>query len=534
MTFPWSPCASGAAYVLATDWEDDGSFTGLDDVTANALSEGVSVAYGRDQQRQLSPAAVGRAAWRLCNVGREYSPENVSSPLFGDLDAARPTLFQASYGGTAYSLHHGYIDDFEVHPDRADRSVDFTSLDGMALLQGVKLSTPLYAAQRTGALIGIVLDSIGWTGPRSLDLGATFVPWWWSEGGEAFTEVQDLVRSEGPPAIAYVAPDGTFTFRDRHHRIQDAPSLTPQATFAAARVVCESPSVTGFSYTAPFVYQHGWRDIINSVALVVPERVRDPSPSAVWDDRTTYMIAAGQTLTVDAISSDPFLSAVAPVEGTDFTRLSGGGTLTVTLSRTSGQSAKIMISAAASFAVITNLQLRAIAVPVARSVRVTGTDSTSIASHGERTYPDEVPWVNANDAEAIASTILAHYAERRPIVKMRVTAQDPAHLLQILTRTVSDRITIRNDELGLLNDFFVESVSHLVRRISPDKGPVHAAVLGCERTLETPGDNPFTFDKAGAGFDQGTFGLEGVDDAATVFIFDHPAQGRFDVGLFGT
>ncbi len=226
--------------------------------------------------------------------------------------------------------------------------------------------------------------------------------------------------------------------------------------------------------------------------------------------------------------------AITPVEGIDFIRVSGGGTLAVSLSRTSGQSAKIMITATAAQVVITSLQLRALSFPVSRSVKITEMDSTSISSHGERTYPNEVPWVNANDAEAIASIILAHYAERRPIVKMRVTAQDPAHLLQVLIRTVSDRITIRNDELGLFNDFFVESVEHLVRRMNPDKGPVHSVVLGCERTLETPGSNPFTFDKVGAGFDQGTFGLDGLDSPSTVFIFDHPTQGRFDVGLFGT
>ncbi len=534
MTYQWSPCASGAAYVLATDWADDGSFTGLDDVTADALSDGVSVAYGRDQQRQLSPAAVGRAAWILCNVDRVFSPENASSPLFGELDAARPTLFRSSYGGTDYDLHHGYIDDFEVHPDRSDRSVDFTSMDGMALLQGVKLSTPLYEARRTGELIGVILDSIGWTGPRSLDVGATHVPWWWSEGGEAFTEVQDLVRSEGPPAIAYVAPDGTFTFRDRHHRIQDARAVTSQATFAAPLVTCDAPIVTGFSYTAPFVYQHGWRDIINSVAVVVPERAPEAVRSVVWSDQSTYTISAGQTLTVDATSSEPFEKAVTPVEGIDFTRVSGGGTLAVMLSRTSGQSVKITITATAASVVITNLQLRAIAVSVSRSIRISDTDSTSISQHGERTYPNEIPWANAADAEAIASIILAHYAQRRPIVKMRVPSQDPAHLLQVLTRTVSDRVTVRNGELGLSNDFFIESVEHLVRRMNPARGPVHSVVLGCERTLETPGSNPFTFDKVGAGFDQGTFGLDGLDSPSTVFIFDHPVQGQFNVGLFGT
>ena len=81
----------------------------------------------------------------------------------------------------------------------------------------------------------VVLDAVGWTGPRDLDLGATFVHWWWLEEVDAFTAVTDLVSSEGPPSIAYVGPDGTFIFRDRHHRLLRAASLTPQATFTAVR-----------------------------------------------------------------------------------------------------------------------------------------------------------------------------------------------------------------------------------------------------------------------------------------------------------
>ena len=47
-------------------------------------------------------------------------------------------------------------------------------------------------------------------------------------------------------------------------------------------------------------------------------------------------------------------------------------------------------------------------------------------------------------------------------------------------------------------------------------------------------DNPFTFDKAGAGFDDGVFDPTGFDDPDAVFIFDHPVQGQFDLGQFGT
>src|SRR5690606_20333360 len=118
-------------------------------------------------------------------------------------------------------------------PDRDNRSIDITALDLLSLLQGTKISTELYAAQRTGALIGVILDAVGWSGPRDLDLGATFVPWWWAEETDAFQALQELLASEGPPSIAYVAPDGTFVFRDRHHRLLRSQSLEPQASFAA-------------------------------------------------------------------------------------------------------------------------------------------------------------------------------------------------------------------------------------------------------------------------------------------------------------
>jgi len=45
---------------------------------------------------------------------------------------------------------------------------------------------------------------------------------------------------------------------------------------------------------------------------------------------------------------------------------------------------------------------------------------------------------------------------------------------------------------------------------------------------------PFTFDLAAHGFDDGFFGGIGVDDPDTVFIFDDPVRGQFDLGVFGT
>lgn len=224
-------------YTVAVDWAGDGDFDDTyDDVTDDVLARGAVVfSYGRDQARQLAPPKVGSLAMTLCNAHRIYSPENTDSPIADDMSPAAPVKVETVYGDVLYPLFTGRVDDLDVHPDRGDRSIDITALDLLSLLQGVKISTELYQAQRTGALMGIILDQVGWTGPRDLDLGATFVPWWWLEEADAFGAMTDLLASEGPPSIAYVAPDGTFIFRDRHHRLLRAASLAPQAVFAAKR-----------------------------------------------------------------------------------------------------------------------------------------------------------------------------------------------------------------------------------------------------------------------------------------------------------
>jgi hypothetical protein len=222
-------------YTVAVDWLGDGDFDDTyDDVTSDVLQRGpVSFGYGRDQDRQLAPPKVGSLSMTLCNADRIYSPENPSSPIANDLSPAAPVKVETVFEDTLYPLFTARVDDFDVHPDRGDRSVSITALDPLSLLQGVKISTELYQAQRTGTLIGVILDAIGWTGPRDLDLGATFVPWWWLEEADAFTALTDLLASEGAPSIAYAGPDGTFVFRDRHHRLLRTQSIVSQATFAS-------------------------------------------------------------------------------------------------------------------------------------------------------------------------------------------------------------------------------------------------------------------------------------------------------------
>jgi hypothetical protein len=291
-----------------------------------------------------------------------------------------------------------------------------------------------------------------------------------------------------------------------------------------------------FDFIPPFEYSHGWRDIVNDVVFPVEERHPDATLTAVWESTATISLAIGQAVTVDVQASDPFLDAQDIEDGTDII-YSGAGVPSTLLSRRSGQSAAITITAIGGSVTVTYLRLRARSVPIVRTVQVGATDSTSITRHGQRTYPDEAPWAGQHDALAVAQLLLAAYSERRPTVSLRIVSSDLAHHLQVVERQISDLITIRNGELGLYADFFIENISHtLARMVGEDEcpGPVHYATFGCERSGVVVPDNPFTFDVAGAGFDDGVFDPTAADNPENVFIFDDPTQGQFDFGRFGT
>lgn len=532
---PWDLCtpANIPVYSWAIDWANDGTFAGTgEDCTADILDGGITFSYGRDQSRQLSPASIGTASFVLNNSNRTYSPDNVSSPLSGNLDPARPMRGQVVYGGVTFPLFRGRINDYTVQADRGDRSASFTFLDMQSSIQGNKLSTEIFTSIRTGEAIGKILDMVGWTGTRDIDPGATIIPFWWLESTDALTAIQDLVKSEGPPAIAYASPGNVFVFRDRHHRILRASSVTSQATFAAKMVDCAAPAVTGFDFTPPFAYENGWRDIVNSVSFDVGQRAPSPDITAVWTSDSSLSLSDGQTIALGVSASDPFINAITPVQDIDYIMTTG--VVSITLSKTSGASTTLYITATGGPATLSGLQLRAQTIPVVTTVKVSQKDPSSISEHGEQSYPEQVPWADYQDTYAITSMILLQYSERRPTVQLRIVSKDPAHYMQVLGRAISDRIHITNNEVSLDDDFFVERLTHQVSRENQSGlAPVHSLIMGCEKQLVRT-TNPFTFDKRGAGFDEGVFEFISPDSPDTVFIFDDADRGVFDVGVFGT
>lgn len=507
-----------SGYEVHVDWNGDGDFSDPgEDVSARVFDRGtpLTIRYGRDQARAFAPLAGGRAQFELDNSSRDYSPENTSSPLAGTVLPGREVRIRKTHLGTVYGLLRGNTDDYEVLPDPEQRSVQITCLDGLARLKEVRVTTDLHHGVRTGQAVGLLLDAIGWpAAARDLDVGGSTLPWWWLQDTDAHTALQTILDCEGPGSLATIDIDNRFVFRDRHHRIVRATSTTVQATLRSGGAEpCYSD----------LVYDHGWKEIINSVSFAIPVRQPAGALSAVWSMQGQTTIADGQTASLTAQASEPFTGAIAPVAGTDFELVSGA--VQTSLSRTSGQATTVFIKAVGGPATFADVRVRAYPL-VTSTATVLAEDSTSISRYGRRSWPSgrEPALASLNDAIAIADIILAHRAQRLPTVTVTLRGGITERLTQQLARNLSDRVRIIDAGTGLDADFWLETIQHTV---SQD----HVTQFGCEK-IPTSAANPFTFDKVGAGFDQGTFAALGRDNPSTVWIWDHPTQGVFDIGVF--
>lgn len=506
-----------ADYEVHVDWNADSDYSDAsEDVTGRALDgrTAVTMRYGRDQSRALSPISPGEAGFELDNSDRRLSPENTASPLYGNVRPGRPVRIRATYSGSTYTLFTGHLDDFDLAPDPAEKSVKATCLDPLAKLRKVQVSTELYSGLRVGEAIAVVLDAAGWPAAlRDLDVGASVLPWFWADADDAYTILTQLVDSEGPPALLTADVDGRIVFRDRHHRLQRAASLTAQSTWTSGGL---EPSYSAMSYS------HGWKEIVNVVEFDVPMRAPGGTRVPVWSTQGRTTIADGETLLLTARSSDPFLSASVPVEVTDYELVSG--VVEMSLSRQSGMSTTVLIKAVGGPAVVENLQVRGYPLTTVTTVRVAVEDTASIEAHdGRQSMPSghEPVWASVYDARAIAHVILAFRAERLPTAQVTFQGGSDVRLVQQLTRDLSDRVRVVDTETCLAADCFVEQISHTIT----EGGLDHRTVFGLEKAPTQIAD-VFVLGSATQGvLGTNRLGKRGLADPDTMFVLGSATNG---------
>jgi hypothetical protein len=110
-----------------------------------------------------------------------------------------------------------------------------------------------------------------------------------------------------------------------------------------------------------------------------------------------------------------------------------------------------------------------------------------------------------------------------------VMAVNDTYLANLLARKIGDRVRLKNDDWGVDREFIIERLTHRITA----HGAIHTVTFGCQSVDPGQPTNVFTFDTAGRGFNDGAFGVVGVDNYSTMFLFDTAGQG-FNQGLFAS
>lgn len=530
-------------YQIGCDWSRQDHYTGvLEDATHYVeKAPDIVVSWGRSDAQATQDSTAGKLTFNLINQSRQFSPENTASPIYGKVLPGTPVRFQATnpIGDGITTLFKGPIDTLDVDPNAVGKDVSVSCLDGWGTPGDTLLTTQVWQGLKTGLLIHKILDLIGWPlANRSINEGYTYIPYWWLDGVDAATAVNDLVHSEGPPAIAYVQA-GVFYFRDRLHRLTSPKSVSTQATFTHIQPAGSGPGGDFKILKGSFNYNHGLNRIVNSAEIDVVQRLpRDRQ--VVWsaDDPITLNANEVQTFTVS--SGDPFIDLQAPDPNATVNSdveypgdyMLTSGSVSFSFDRLSGASVTLTITAGGGGAYLSDgIRVRGTPLTVGQTRKYSVTDQGSVNTFGSNSWDGNAPWAYFYDADAITRKIVAVYGQARPSVTFDIADVNNAHLGRILVTEISDRITIRNDEMGLNSDFMVEQITHTVQQL----GIVHRMTLGCQVVDPVQPTNAFIFDTATPlvnGFNNGRFGVDGISDGSALFMFDTatPLVNGFDNG----
>jgi hypothetical protein len=275
------------------------------------------------------------------------------------------------------------------------------------------------------------------------------------------------------------------------------------------RISVASTNVTTFrdqttepKFSAPFTYDQGWRDVVNDVNFKVDERGPATELTEIWRSDAVYNIPVGGSLTLTISTSEPFYGAAVST----MTVLSGSAGISI--NNTAGQTTDIFITDGGSGAQVTGISLVGYVVSALRTFQISSSDSSSITTYGAKAGQDNVGKASVEDAQTITDLTVLTRKVRLPIVQVTIKGSNDTRMNECLNRNLSDRVKVIDAETGLNRDFFIEQITHNVI----DAGALHTTTFGCEAVSTATG----------------------LDDPNTVFIFDHPTNGKFGTGKFGT
>jgi hypothetical protein len=453
-----------AQYALEVDWDNNGTFTDTyDNVSDRTFS--VDYLYGRDYASQLIGRSVaGRLRADLLNSDGRYSSLNASSPLTGKLLPRRKVRLRSVTADQV--LFTGFLDG-PPKPTVKQGSLARASLSAsgpFALLanSNLRISLPLQQNQRSGVIIGLILDAAGWPAAnRIIDTGDVLIGNWAIEDKGVMEALQEIEEAEG--GFLREGTNWDIVFESRYARLLNARSISSQATF--------SDSAVAVLPYKEIDQDDPLRQIYNRVEVPVQYYTLDAADSVLWQSVEIISLSPGETRVITAkygsgiafARTIPFLQLITTVTPSSLT-----ASLSTALTP-NAKSARISLTnthGSSSMQVAVSLSGKAYRESTKYSVR--REDAASQALYNLRTYPFASPWfANLAYAESTADWVIATYKDPHPVLGVGFPLKPDLLWMQSIQRVISDRITLTANgtqvPLGINQDFFIESISLSLR-----------------------------------------------------------------------
>ncbi|NWF69036.1 MAG: hypothetical protein HXY40_08115 [Chloroflexi bacterium] len=471
-------------YTVAVDFNDDGDFVDLGealsaDVVALKWRLGLAAPYD-------SVAALSWAQISLYNVSQRYAPEAAGALAL--LPGRRLQI--SSYDGSATRVQFtGFIERVEpssgtlgprtalIYAVGAEKQLA-QSVVRLAPQVGVSADTVIGALLdavplRRPVLKGYaILDRIGNAElnsnsalagfyPRTLQSGKStfaYVGDTWDDGITAEAALRQVVESERGRFFFNRAGDAVFY--NRHHMLL---TTTAQAAFD------NNADALAYSYGA---------DVANRVVVTLSPRSIGAAGSVLWQVDSAQQIAANSRREIVARYRDAdkrgvgALSVLPPQAGLDYTAntaADGSGTdvtalVNVALQRADFSAATLTVSSSAGQSVylLAGMRLRGTPLYSDDPLTIEQTDWMSLTLYGPCALQFVLPAItSAEEAEQIARYELARRVSPRGVARaVRLSALK--HSAQILTRTLFERITLKDAQTGHDADYFIVAEEHSV------------------------------------------------------------------------
>jgi hypothetical protein len=218
-----------------------------------------SIHTERRFSRDMQVWEAGRATFELLNQDGFLGPANMSSPYVvagvTGVRPRRPVRLRIGYGGVTYPVFYGVALDWVESWDPSDAvaTVTVPCVDEWERISrfATPAITPVGAGESTGARVHRILNNVGFTGMRDIDVGRNTVQAT-DLSKNAGDELTTVVDSEG--GALYVDRDGMFVFDDQYSLLETARSNTVQGTFVDANVGGSMPySNVAMSWNAELI-----------------------------------------------------------------------------------------------------------------------------------------------------------------------------------------------------------------------------------------------------------------------------------------